>query len=46
MKVWTFLVASTFLTLFFVGRWTLSIKRGAGPQGGEFLFLCWLALFF
>jgi hypothetical protein len=46
MKAWTLLVASTFVTLFVVGRWTLSIKRGAGPQGGEILFLCWLALFF
>jgi hypothetical protein len=45
MKVWTLLVASTFLTLFLIARWTLSIKRGAGPQGGEILFLCWLALF-
>lgn len=45
MKVWTLLVASTFLTLFLVARWTLSIKRGAGPQGGEFLFMCWLVLF-
>ena len=45
MKVWTLLVASTFLTLFLVARWTLSMKRGAGPQGGEILFLCWLALF-
>jgi hypothetical protein len=45
MKVWTLLVASTFLTLFLIARWTLSMKRGAGPQGGEILFLCWLALF-
>ncbi len=45
MKVWTLLVASTFLTLLLMARWTLSIKRGDGPQGGEILFLCWLALF-
>jgi formate hydrogenlyase subunit 4 len=44
MKLWTILVASTFIPVFFVGRWTMSMKRGGGPQGGEALFLFWLML--
>jgi hypothetical protein len=44
MRLWTILVASTLVLLLFIARWTMSMKRGAGPQGGETLFLFWLML--
>ena len=36
------LIGLTFLPLIVLTRWTLDMKPGAGPQGGEVIFLGWL----
>jgi hypothetical protein len=44
--LWNALLLLTLLPLSLLTVWTLQIKRGAGPQGGEILFLGWIMLFF
>jgi hypothetical protein len=38
------LAAATCLPLVVLTRWTLDLKPGAGPQGGEAIFAGWLIL--
>ena len=38
------LVASSLLPLLVLARWTFELEPGAGPQGGEVIFLGWFLL--
>ena len=42
MTILSVLALATFLPLVVLTSWTLDIKPGAGPQGGEVIFLGWL----
>ena len=44
--LWNALLLLTLAPLGLLTWWTLQMKRGAGPQGGEILFLAWIMLFF
>jgi hypothetical protein len=43
--VFAVLVALTCLPVFVLTSWTLDIKPGAGPQGGEVIAMGWLLVF-